>query len=369
MVNLRLLNLTVPFEFDSLMPRLAQVSLVDGADSAANLLHRFLTDGKAGRLPAEEIVVMHGLSLNARVDLAEGAYLAPYEHARQAYSLPEDPVQWMKSAGLDPSRRNNSTATAVLVRPFSWNPGFFTQAGGADYAFGAVHYSFPHGQTVESVGGMFRDRSLLIDLLSAVVGSRLVFHTVFVELPDWIGQIEPNIVQPNTGGSASLFDVWPRDKELNDGDAETFASMAAGWIAYRGKRHSIDLAVRRVASSLGPAASKMFGMEDRLIDVSVAMEAMYEPLKVGRIKKQLKCRASRLLAQSDGTGQSHFLFVGSVCAVEGVERSISGLPLACRGLMGVCSRALNGVAGAPPQGWKGIGSGLRNQHHSRCTQL
>ena len=68
-------------------------------------------------------------------------------------------------------------------------------------------------------------------------------------------------------------------------------------------------------------------------------------------------------------GQSHFLVVGSVRALEGVERSISGLPLACRGLMRVCSRALNGVTGAPPGGWKGIGSDLRNQHYSRCTQL
>ena len=214
------------------------------------------------------------------------------------YSLPENPVQWMKSAGLDPGRRNRSTATAVLVRPFSWNPGFPMQQESAENAFEAVHYSFPHGHTVESLGGMFRERSLLIDLLSVVVGSRLVFHTVFVELPDWIRQIEPSLVQPDYGSSASLFDVWPKDRELNDGDAETFASMARGWIAYRRKRHSIDLAVRRVASSLSPPLGK-FGMEDRLIDVSVAMEAMYGPLKTGKIGRKLKSRASCLLAQGE----------------------------------------------------------------------
>ena len=54
-------------------------------------------------------------------------------------------------------------------------------------------------------------------------------------------------------------------------------------------------------------------------------------------------------------GQSHSLVVGSVCALESVERSLSGLSPACRGLIGVCSRALNGVSGAPPRGWEGIG--------------
>ena len=122
-VRLQLLSLSIPLEIDSMMPRLAKISLVNGADCAARLLHRFLTDGMAGRLPAKEIVVVHGLSLKARVDLTEGAYLEPYEDARRTYSLPENPVQWMKSAGLDPGRRNRSTATAVLVRPFSWNPG------------------------------------------------------------------------------------------------------------------------------------------------------------------------------------------------------------------------------------------------------
>ena len=54
-------------------------------------------------------------------------------------------------------------------------------------------------------------------------------------------------------------------------------------------------------------------------------------------------------------GQSHSLVVGSLFALEGVERSLSGLPPACRGLIGVCNRALNGISGARPRGWEGIG--------------
>ena len=62
----------------------------------------------------------------------------------------------------------------------------------------------------------------------------------------------------------------------------------------------------------------------------------------------------RELVGDTDPGQSHSLVVGSVCALEGVERSLSGLSPACRGLIGVCSRALNGVSGAPPRGWEWI---------------
>ena len=92
----------------------------------------------------------------------------------------------------------------------------------------------------------------------------------------------------------------------------------------------------------------------------------FRPLGIPCLRDRVAQTSAMLVLEP---GQSHFIVVESVCALEGVERSISGLPLACRGLMGVCSRTLNGVAGAPPQGWKGLGSDLRNEHHSRFTQL
>ena len=130
-----------------------------------------------------------------------------------------------------------------------------------------------------------------------MVGSRLISHTSFVAVPNWIRIIDPNVANPRVrDGSAGLFDVWPKDQALGNDDAATFAALARGWIAYRRTHRSIDLAVRRVASSLGPVAGE-FRLEDRLLDLGVAMEAMYGPLKFGRIKRQLKARASLLLAQ------------------------------------------------------------------------
>ena len=289
-IRVQLLNRSTLLDFDSLLSRLAKVSLVDGADGAAGLLDRFLSDGEAGRLPAEEIILVRGLSLGGRIELAEGAYLAPYEDARSTFRLPDEPDEWVKSGGIDPARWNRSSATAALVRPLTWRPGFAAGHRDGGSPFEPVCYGFPPDHAVGSIEQLFQDRSLLIDLLSAVVGSRLISHTSFVAVPNWIRIIDPNVANPRVrDGSAGLFDVWPKDQALGNDDAATFAALARGWIAYRRTHRSIDLAVRRVASSLGPVAGE-FGLEDRLLDLGVAMEAMYGPLKFGRIKRQLKAR-------------------------------------------------------------------------------
>lgn len=176
-VCLRLANRTSRLDFDSLLPRLAKISLVEGADGAASLLYRFLTDGEAGLLPATEIIVVHGLSLGDRVELPEGVTLAPYGDTRQKYGLPEDPVAWLKSGLVDLGRWNRSTATAAPVRPIAWHPGFSASTHATDNAFEFVAYGFPPGHAVESLDALFQDRSLLVDFLSIVVGTRLVSHT------------------------------------------------------------------------------------------------------------------------------------------------------------------------------------------------
>lgn len=294
-VHVQLANRYSLLHFGNLLPQLAKLSLIQGSVHAASLLHRFLAEGDAGRLTATEIVAIHGLSLDRPIVLSEGAALAPYEDARQRFDLPEDPVERLRNGRIGPGRRHQVTATAALVRSFAWRPGFFASTLDADRAFQTIAYTFPIGHAVESVNALSQGRALLVDLLSVVVGSRLVSHTSFAVAPDWVREMDPNVAYPARDSRARLSDVWPRDTELDEDGAATFAAIAKGWIAYRREDRSIDLAIRRVAASLGPAAG-VFGLEDRLLDLGVAMEAMYGPLKVGKIKRQLKSRASRLLA-------------------------------------------------------------------------
>ena len=70
--------------------------------------------------------------------------------------------------------------------------------------------------------------------------------------------------------------------------------MASRWCTYRGKRDVIDLAIRRLAASFtrgGP-----FSAEDRILDVSIALEIMYGPIK-HKLTHQLATRAKCLLGQ------------------------------------------------------------------------
>ena len=70
---------------------LAKLSVKEGGEEAAGRLHRYLTAGANASIPAHEITVFHGLVLGKRFDLGADAYLAPYEHAKEEFDLPEEP--------------------------------------------------------------------------------------------------------------------------------------------------------------------------------------------------------------------------------------------------------------------------------------
>ena len=74
-----------------LVRSLAKLSVKEGGEGAARRLHRFLTVVTDACVPADEIIVFHGLIVRERVDLGRGAYLAPYEYARIEFGLPEEP--------------------------------------------------------------------------------------------------------------------------------------------------------------------------------------------------------------------------------------------------------------------------------------
>ena len=58
------------------------------------------------------------------------------------------------------------------------------------------------------------------------------------------------------------------------------------------------MAIRRTAASVGIAAGRL-GAEDRIIDASVALEAMYGPLDSGDVTRKIRQRAAWLLGQSE----------------------------------------------------------------------
>ena len=290
-------------DIEGIIAHLAKLSARVGGEYAATCLHRFLVAGEDTRLHAHEITVLYGLKTDEPVALGRGAYLADYNSVRRRFGLDEDPDRWLRrsSRGPDthPGRMAHESSRCVLVRRINWGPAIAPChcPTNADHISNKLRYWFPEDHIVDSLVSMFEERIMLLQLLSIAVESKLVSHTVIVALPSWMKQIDANLRTGNSGGSDHrLFDVWPSDRTISSEDVDTFVAAARGWLRFFLKAPpKIQLAVDRLVSSYGPAATQ-FGFAEPIIDVSIALEAMYGPFDNRSITSKLSRRAGWLLA-------------------------------------------------------------------------
>ncbi len=287
-------------DLKSLVSHQAKRAMKDSGEQAAQLLHRYLTTGAEANLPAYEITLLHGLQLDRRFDLGREAYLAPYEDAKATYGLPDEPAKWLNGAGRNP----RPVSTAALVRSLRWGPGVAPPPDGSDFSTSRacvpkVKYRFPGDYEIDLADRFPDDNKVLVDLLSIATRSPLVSHTSFVRVAEWIEELDPNFACGFRNSSTYLSDAAPKEHPFSQQDATAFASLASCWCTYRGRRDVIDLAIRRLAASLARVGGP-FSAEDRILDVSIALEIMYGPIK-HKLTHQLATRAKRLLGQ--GTDQ------------------------------------------------------------------
>lgn len=291
-------------DVESLIKNLAKLSVKVGGKRAATVLHRFLVAGQGIRLHAHEVIVLHGLKLDEPFPLGRGAYLASYDSIRKRFGLPEDPELWLRRSdeGLDshPGRLAHASSRAALVRPVNWGPAVApcNCPSNSEWPL-KLKYPFPDDHRIESVAEVFEERETLLHLLSIAVRSKLVSHTVINAMPPWMAQIDPNLRTGSPGGHRGVFDVWPKDQAPSMRDLDAFAAAARGWLTFcAGKEdRSTELAVRRTAASFGITGGR-FGVEDRLIDAGIALEAMYGPFDSGEITRKISSRAAWLLGES-----------------------------------------------------------------------
>ena len=288
----------------SLIANLAKLSLKVGGSYAATSLDRFLIAGDSVRLHAHEVIVLHGLKLDEPISLGPGAVLASYDAVRNRFGLPEDPVPWLRNRDepldLHPGRLARTSSPCVLVRRVRWGPAVApcNCPGGIDDLL-KLRYWFPNDHRVDSLTNIFEERDALVRLLSVAVRSKLVSHTEFTAVPPWMSQLDPNLRTGTPGGQRGVFDVWPEDSTPSANDVNEYIEASRGWLSfYAGKGvHNMDLAVQRTAASYGIAGGG-FGLEDRVIDASVALEAMYGPFGTGEITHKISLRAAWLLGDS-----------------------------------------------------------------------
>ena len=285
-------------DLKSLVSHLTKRAMKDSGEQAAQLLHRYLTAGEEANLPAYEITLLHGLKLDRRFDLGSEAYLAPYEDAKATYSLPDEPEKWLDGTGRNP----RPMSTAVLVRSLRWGPGVAPPPDDDNFSNKSrracapkVKYRFPGDYELDLANRFPDDSNVLVDLLSITTRSPLISHTSFVCVAKWVEELDPNFALGFRNSSAYLSDVRPKEHQFCPHDAATFATLASRWCTYRGKRDVIDIAIRRLAASFARVGGP-FSVVDRILDVSIALEIMYGPIKQN-LAYQLASRAKRLLGQ------------------------------------------------------------------------
>ena len=216
------------------------------------------------------------------------------------HGLPDEPAKWLDSASQNPSWSNHPVHTTALVRSLRWGPGVAPPPDSGDFSTNRacipkVKYRFPDDYEIDLTDRLLDDSKVLIDLLSIATRTPLVSHTSFVRVAKWIAEIDPNFACSFRNSSAYLSDAAPKEHPFSPHDATAFAALASRWCTYRGRRDVIDLAIRRLAASFARVGGS-FSAEDRILDVSIALEVMYGPIKQN-LTYQLASRAKRLLGQ------------------------------------------------------------------------
>ena len=287
-VEIRILNSMRRAELTWLVSCLAKLSVKERGEGAARRLHEFLTAAANARIPADEIIVVHGLIVAGRVDLGSGTYLVPYEDARIEFDLPDEP---------EPFQKKRTPNAAALVRGLEFGPGIGPPEKGTGLPDMRVKYCFPTDYRID-LESWFEDAKFLVDLLSIAARTPLLSRTRYVQLPTWIQEIDPNFAYPNQTSGGFVSDAWPnKGRDLSKSGADDFVALASDWYAEPEKPHALTLATRRLAASLSRPGGR-FGEEDRILDIAIALEICYG----GKKGHQLAKRAARLLG-ADATEQ------------------------------------------------------------------
>ena len=282
-VLFRILNKGFRSDLTWLVSHLAKLSVKEGGAEAARRLHRILSAGANACVPAYETIVFHGLFVKRRIDLGNGAYLAPYEHARSEFGLPEEPEPWPKSSHPN---------AAVIVRSLSYGPCVAPSDDGPGFPQMQIAYRFPTNYQID-LESWFNDSKLLVDLLSIAARVPLLSRTLYVRLPKWIEEIDPNFAFGARNSRGFTSDMWPKGRDLSQDDVDAFVALSRGWGTYAGKSDSMEIAIRRLAGSFSRPGGR-FGEEDRILDVAIALEVFYG----GKTGHKLAQRAAGLIGES-----------------------------------------------------------------------
>lgn len=264
-----------------LMARAFEHSGDDRFQTAAGELNAFLapvgegeSPGVAGGLDVGyDVVLFYGLCLRERVDIAEGMALLPFEQVRAF--VDDGLVDERAPAG---AVFHGWRPVGAVVRPFRWRPAFRRSGDLRDSG------QVPPGPFCE-------EARILLELLA-------VAHAVPVlrlaELPHCINRSAVRLLGLDHRGPG-FYRSWaaPGLDSLEECPTVGPVALAEAREAFDNRNGEQYGAMAPITGRLAEALARTgrFGTDDKILDVAIALERMYE-LGSGEIVFKLKTRAA-----------------------------------------------------------------------------
>ena len=168
-------------EVHILVARLAEAARQTSGTDAASELHRVLDLGEQRKLTAHEITVFDCLELKERIDIGDGAFLAPYHDVRAAFGphahdVRPEPVM---GTSLVAPRGAIQDAACALVRELRWGP--------------AVAPVDERREVVEPEFQCPEDHDLVGDFLSIAMEAPCNPRRQYTSVDPWFEALNPNM--------------------------------------------------------------------------------------------------------------------------------------------------------------------------------
>ncbi len=331
----------------ALLHILAQIvlhAIVFGITRSIERFDDVLNLGKENRLPGFEATFVVGIRLDTQWSIADGLRAVPYDQFRAKLIPPS------AASSYDEMLRPHSTGSAplfVLIRESRWGPAVSRAGTLSDPGELRLRFQSEH------------DALSFTDSLALAVGRPLMVIAQSQRADRWVH----DILGPNLGVGIYGESPGPKhadiyeDAKLTTEQRENFRRLFTYRRPSKRKpsRH-VDLAVSRLISALGRRG--MLAEEDSVLDIAIAMEALYQP-GMGEITEKLSSRAAWLL----GSGvderkrirksikefyklRSKIAHGSKLGASDDIQRTV--FDVACRTL------ECYAIAGAVPSNWDGI---------------
>ena len=280
----------------------------DGFEGAAGELHAFLDSsagGDAGAVPGGldigyDTVLFHGLCLEEEIDIGGGLAMVPFEQVR---AFIDDRV--LKEMAPDLVRFRDWRLVGAVVKPFRWRPELRRE--------GDMRETYTHPP-----GPFAQDALEFVELLAVshrapIVCLAAVRECLSRSACQLLGQAH-NHGGVQWGRPVHRFDPFgeppgPRTEAFEE--ARTAYSERGS-----GRYGKLAPVVARLAEAL--AREGRFAAEDRILDVAIALERMYE-LSGGEITYKMRTRASWFLGRD---AEDRLRVMKSVASFYGVRSAI-----------------------------------------------